>query len=161
MVSGKVIHFCFDIMIYLFEIRKDHIVGFNHSPQHGDRIFDMVVFGILVIHYFGKHPHLFEIDIDENVILEVIIFPPSFVYLAGKNCFPLHHLEMINDGFWREHQRLRNLGDKTGFLSQQFNDPPSVPVPEDVEQAGNLNSIVHLYLMLVLKIFKNVFEARW
>jgi hypothetical protein len=117
MVSGKVIHFCFDIMVYLFEIRKDHIVSFNHSPQHGNRAFEMVIPCIIVINYSGKYPNLFEIDVDENVIFEVIIFPAPVVHLAGKDCFPLHHLEMIDDRFWGEHQRVGDLSDKTGFLS--------------------------------------------
>ena len=44
---------------------------------------------------------------------------------------------------------------KQGFCRNSSMIRQAVTVPEDVKQAGNLNGIVHLDLMLVSELFKN------
>ena len=63
---------------------------------------------------------------------------------------------MVDDGLGRDHQRLRYLGDKTRFLPQQSDDAPAVPVPEDIQEPGNLCEILHIHLMLVIANIKEL-----
>src|SRR5512137_307066 len=101
MVPGKVMYFCFNIMVDLFEIREDHVVGFNHSPEHDNRVFKVVLTVIhLIIRTCGKFMDLFSADIDQDVICQVVIFPAAIIDLEGEDLFAFHHLEMIDDSFW-------------------------------------------------------------
>jgi hypothetical protein len=158
MVAGNIVDFYFDVMIDLFEVFQDPVVGTDHLPQQGNGFFQLFV-RIILMFSPDANPHFLETDIDEDVICQVVVFPPPFICLAGKDGLPLHHLQVVDDCFGGDGQRVRYLGNKTGFLPQQFDDPPAVPVPEDIEQAGNLNSVTHIYIMVVLPVFTHC--SRW
>src|SRR5512136_2214632 len=80
MVPGKVMYFCFDIMVDLFEIGEDHIMGLNHSPEHDDRVIEVVLpFIHLIIWSCGEFMNLFAADIDQDVICQVVIFPSAII----------------------------------------------------------------------------------
>lgn len=148
MVLGKIINFCFDILVELIETLQDTVMGPDHAAENLHRFLELFILRIFLMER-PKQSNLFKADIDKDVICKEVVFPAPLIGLAGKNCFTLHHLEMFDDRFWGEHQGFGDLSDKTGFLPEKVDDAPTVPVPEDIEDPGNFNSIVHIYLMLV------------
>jgi hypothetical protein len=43
-------------------------------------------------------------------------------------------VQVLDHGLRADHQAVRDLGDKTGFLAEQFDDPAPVSVAEDIEE---------------------------
>lgn len=160
MVAGKIGKFRTDIVVELFEVFDQLVVGLDHFREHNDGLPGPFVRrgpGLVFLPGYDDL-QVFEADVHENVVCEVVVLAPAVVQLAGKDLLPLHELEMVDDGFRRDHQRLRYFGDKTRFLAQQYYDAPTVPVPEDIQEPGDLCKILHIYLMLVMREFK---EWEW
>jgi hypothetical protein len=50
---------------------------------------------------------------------------------------------MIDNRFWGKQERVGYLCNKTGFLYEQFDDTSPVPVPENIQEAGDFPSVMH------------------
>src|SRR5208337_555084 len=155
MVTGKIGKFRLDIMVELFEVRDQLVVGLYHLCEHNDRLPGPLPGRIPCRCIFlpgYSTLQASQADVYEDVVCEVIVLAPAVIHLAGKDLLPLHELEMLDDGLGRNHQCLRYLGDKARFLPQQPDGTPAVPVPEDIQKPGYLCEILHIHLMLVLTI---------
>ena len=72
-----------------------------------------------------------------------IVFSSLFICPECEDLFPFHHLKMVNDGFRGEGKPLGDLRDKTWFLPEKLNDPPSVSVTKDIKKAGIFDTVQH------------------
>jgi hypothetical protein len=84
-----------------------------------------------------------EVHYDADIIGNVVILPPSLIKPECQYFLPLHQLEMLDDGFWREYESIRYFSDKTGLLPEQFDDAPAVSVSKYIEDPCDLNMVQH------------------
>ena len=102
MVAGNIVDFYFNIMVDLFQVPEDPVMGTDHPAKHGNGFLQPLI-RFFAMTLLMEYPHFLEADIDENIIGQEVVLSPPFIGLAGKDGFAFHHLEVVDD-------RLREKG---------------------------------------------------
>ncbi len=108
MVPGKIGKFRIDVVVELFEVGNQLVVGLDHLCKHDDCLPGPLVLRVLSRLIMPDHGALEAVqgNVDEDVVCEIVILAPAVVHLAGEDLLPLHELEVVDNRLGRDHQRL-------------------------------------------------------